>query len=33
VKGSSLQFSWRTDRLPKSDVDSMEKRLEGVLAP
>lgn len=33
VKGSSLQLSWRTDRLPKADVDSMETRLEGVLAP
>jgi hypothetical protein len=33
VKGSSLRFSWRTDRIPKSDLQALETRLQSVLAP
>ncbi len=33
VKDSSLRLSWRTDRIPKPDLQVVEKRLEGLLAP
>ncbi len=33
VKGSSLWLSWRTDRIPKPDLQVVESRLEGLLAP
>lgn len=33
VKGSSLRLSWRTDRIPKSDLDTLESRLQTLLAP
>jgi hypothetical protein len=33
VKDGSLRLSWRTDRIPKSDLQTVESRLEGLLAP
>lgn len=33
VKGTSLRLSWRTDRIPKSDLQTLEKRFEGMFGP
>lgn len=33
VKDSSLRLSWRTDRIPKPELQAVESRLEGLLAP
>jgi hypothetical protein len=33
IKDSSLRFSWRTDRIPKADLQTLEKRFEGMFAP
>jgi hypothetical protein len=31
LKGNVLRFSWRTDRIPSSDLSALEKRLEAVM--
>ena len=33
IKDSSLRFSWRTDRIPKADLQTLEKRFEGMFGP
>ncbi len=33
VKDSSLRLSWRTDRIPKADLQAVESRLESLLGP
>jgi len=33
VNDASLRLSWRTDRIPKSDLQTLESRLEGLLVP
>lgn len=33
LKGNVLRFSWRTDRVPASDLTSIEKRLQAVMGP
>lgn len=31
VKGNALRFSWRTDRVPRGDLDALEARLQAVM--
>jgi hypothetical protein len=33
LKDKSLRFTWRTDRVPRSDLDALETRLQAVLGP
>ena len=31
LKGKSLRFTWRTDRVPRNDLDALEKRFQAVM--
>lgn len=31
LKGKSLRFTWRTDRVPRKDLDALEQRFQAVL--
>jgi hypothetical protein len=33
LKDKALRFSWRTDRIPSSDLKDLERRLEAVVGP
>ena len=33
TKGSALRLSWRTDRIPASDLAALERRFDSLLAP
>jgi hypothetical protein len=33
IKGNALAMSWRTDRVPASDLTAIETRLQAVVGP